>query len=61
MPVSHPKANYDSTVYGPILRRMGEAAFTKSGKESVKGKEVGDQAKTADGLTVLRLGQISRV
>lgn len=60
MPVSHPKANYDSTVYGPILR-MGEAAFTKSGKESVKSKEVGDQAKTADRLTVLRLGQISWV
>jgi len=50
--VTHPKADYDSTVYRPILRRMGELAFMKSEKESVKGKEMGGLAKTTDGPTV---------
>lgn len=61
MPVTHPKANYDPTVFSPILRRMRQAAFVQSGKENVKSKEVGGQAEITDGLIVLRLGEISWV
>lgn len=58
VPVTHPKADYDSTFYSSVVRRMREAAFMKPGKEGVKSKEVGGQAKIVNGLTELRLGQI---
>lgn len=41
VPVTHPKADYDSTFYSSIVRRMREAAFMQPGKEGVKSKEVG--------------------